>query len=82
MVNKRRWWELDTSTSFAIVDPTMLERLERNVRRARSDCVLGFICCLFLSDVLLFEIKRRRCELDNIVGSIAIVEKIYERSKR
>lgn len=26
--------------------------------------------------------ERRRCELDNIVGSMAIVEKIYERSKR
>ena len=72
----------DTFTGFGVVDPTMLERFERDVRRARSDYVLGFICRLFLSDVLLFEVKRRRCELDNIVGSIAIVEKIYERSKR
>lgn len=82
MENKRRWWELDSSTSFGAVDPTMLERLERDVRKTRSDCNLGSVNRLFLSDVLLFEVERRWWKLDNIVGSMAIVEKIYKRSKR
>ena len=59
MVNERRRWEFDTSTSFGIVDPTMLERLARDVREDRSDCVLGFICHRFLSDILFFEVERR-----------------------
>lgn len=49
----------DTSTGFGVVNPTMLERLERDVRKARSNCVLGFIGRLFLSDVLRFEVERR-----------------------
>ena len=49
----------DTFTGFGAFGPTMLERLERDVRKTRSDCVLGFICRLFLSDVLLFEVERR-----------------------
>ena len=60
----------------------MLERLERDVRKARSDCNLGSVSRLFLSDVLLFEVEGRWWELDNIVGSMAIVEKVYKRSKR
>lgn len=50
----------DISSGFGATNPTMLERLERDVRKTRSDCVLGFICCLFLSDILLFEVERRR----------------------
>ena len=72
----------DTSADFGIADPTMLERLERDVRKTRGNCTLGFICHLFLSDVLLFEVERRWWELDNIVGFMAIVEKVYKRSKR
>ena len=72
----------DTFTGFGVADPTMLERLKRDVRQARSDCVLGFISRWFLSDVLLFEVERRWWELDNIVGSVAIIEKVYKRSKR
>ena len=49
----------DTSTGFGVVDPTVLERLERDVRKTRSDCNLGSVSCLFLSDVLLFEVERR-----------------------
>ena len=60
----------------------MLERFEGDVWEARGDCVLGLVCLRFLSDILLFGLERRRCELDNIVGSMAIIEKIYERSKR
>ena len=82
MENKRRWWELDTSIGFGVVDPTMLERFERDVRKTRSDRNLGSVSRLFLSDVLLFAIERRWWKLDNIVGSMAIVEKIYQRSKR
>lgn len=72
----------DPSIGFGIIDPTMLERLTRNVRKTRNDCVLGFICRRFLSNILFFEVERRRCELDNIVGSVAIIEKVYERGKR
>ena len=60
----------------------MLERLERDVRKTRSDCNLGSVSRLFLSDVLLFEVKRRWCELDSVVGSMAIIEKASERDKR
>ena len=60
----------------------VLERFERDVWEARSDCVLGLICLLFLSDILLFGLERKRCKLDNIVGSMASVEKVYERAKR
>lgn len=49
----------DTFAGFGVVDSTMLERLERDVRKIRNDCVLGFICHLFLSDVLHFEVARR-----------------------
>ena len=72
----------DTFTGFGAVDPTMLERLERDVRKTRSDCNLGSVSRLFLSDVLLFEVEWRWWELDNVVGSMAIVEKVYKRSKR
>ena len=51
----------DTFTGFGAVDPTMLERLERDVRKTRSNCNLGSVSRLFLSDVLLFEVERRRC---------------------
>ena len=71
----------DTFIGFGADDPTMLERLERDVRKTRSNCVLGFICRLFLSDVLLFEVEGRWGELDNIVGSMAIVERVYERGE-
>ena len=60
----------------------MLERLKRDVRKARSDCNLGSVSRLFLSDFLLFEVEGRWWELDNVVGSMAIVEKVYKRSKR
>ena len=72
----------DTFVGFGTADPTVLERLQRDVRKSRGDCVLGIIHHLFLSDILSFRLERRRLELDNIVGSMAIVEKIYERSKR
>ena len=72
----------DTFTGFGAFGPTMLERLERDVRKARSDCNLGSVSRLFLSDVLFLEVERRWCELDNIVGSMAIIEKVYERGKR
>lgn len=36
----------------------VFERLERNVRETRGDCVLGLFCLLFLSDILLFELER------------------------
>ena len=72
----------DTFTGFGAVDPTMLERLERDVRKTRSDCNLGSVNCLFLSDVLLFKVEGRWWELDNVVGSMAIVEKIYKRDER
>ena len=72
----------DTFTGFVAADPAMLERLERDVRKTRSDCNLGSVSCLFLSDVLLFEVERRWWKLDNIVGFMAIIEKIYKRSKR
>ena len=72
----------DSSVGFGVANPTMLERLKRDVRKNRSDCVLGFICHRFLSDVLFFEVERRWCELDNIVGSMAIVEKTYESDER
>lgn len=49
----------DTFTGFGVADPTMLERLERDVRKARSDCNLGSVSRLFLSDVLLFEVEGR-----------------------
>ena len=49
----------DTFTGFRVDNSTMLERLERDVRKDRSDCNLGFICHLFLSDVLLFEVEGR-----------------------
>lgn len=71
----------DTFTGFGVADPTMLERLERDVRKARSDCNLGFVSRLFLSDVLLFEVEGRWWELDNVVGSMAIVEKVYGRGE-
>ena len=60
----------------------MLERLKRDVRKDRSDRNLGSVSRLFLSDVLLFEVERRWCELDSIVSSMAIIEKVYERGKR
>ena len=72
----------DTFTGFGAFGPTMLERLERDVRKTRSNCNLGSVSRLFLSDVLLFEVERRWWELDNIVGFMAIVEKVYKRSKR
>ena len=72
----------DTFTGFGVADPTMLERLERDVRKARSDCNLGSVSRLFLSDVLLFEVEGRWWKLDSVVGSMAIVEKVYKRSKR
>ena len=72
----------DTSTNFWVANPTMLERLERNVRRDWINRNLGSVSRLFLSDVLFFEVERRWCELDNIVGSMAIIEKVYERDKR
>ena len=72
----------DTLIGFGAFDPTMLERLKRDVRKARSNCNLGSVSRLFLSDVLLFEVERRWWELDNVVGSMAIVEKVYKRSKR
>ncbi len=50
--------ENDPSVGFGVADPTMLERLERDVRRTRSDYALGFICSLFLSDVLFFEVEK------------------------
>ena len=49
----------DTFTGSVAADPTMLERLERDVRKTRSDCNLGSVSRLFLSDVLLFEVERR-----------------------
>lgn len=49
----------DTFTGFGVADPTMLERLERDVRKDRSDCNLGSVSRLFLSDVLLFEVEGR-----------------------
>ena len=49
----------DTFTGFGAADPTMLERLERDVRKTRSNCNLGSVSRLFLSDVLLFEVERR-----------------------
>ena len=72
----------DTFTGFGADDPTMLERLERDVRKTRSDRNLGSVSRLFLSDVLLFEVEGRWWELDNVVGPMAIVEKVYEKSKR
>ena len=51
----------DPSISFGVADPTMLERLERDVWQTRSDCNLGSVSRLFLSDVLLFEVERRWC---------------------
>ena len=72
----------DTFTGFGVADPTMLERLERNVRRDWINRNLGSVSRLFLSDVLLFEVEGRWWELDNVVGSMAIVEKVYKRSKR
>ena len=39
----------------------MLERLERDVRKTWSDCNLGSVSRLFLSDVLLFEVEGRWC---------------------
>ena len=71
----------DTSADFGVANPTMLERLERDVRKDRSDCNLGSVSRLFLSDVLLFEVERRWWELDNVVGSMAIVEKVYGRGE-
>ena len=59
----------------------MLERFERDVWEARSDCVLGLVCLRFLSDILLFRLERRRCKLDNVAGSMAIVEKVYKRGE-
>ena len=52
----------DTFTGFGVADPTMLERLERDVRKTRSDCNLGSVSRLFLSDVLLFEVEGRWCD--------------------
>lgn len=49
----------DNFIDSVLSDPTMLERLQRDVRKTRSDCVLGFICHLFLSDILFFEVERR-----------------------
>ena len=49
----------DPSIDFGVVNPTMLERLERDVWETRNDCFLGFIYLLFLSDVPFFEIERR-----------------------
>ena len=51
----------DTYTGFGVADPTMLERLERDVRKIRNDCVLDSVNHLFLSDVLLFKVERRWC---------------------
>ena len=59
----------------------MLERFERDVWKTRGDCVLGLVCLRFLSDILLFGLERRRCKLDNVAGSMAIVEKVYERGE-
>lgn len=59
----------------------MLERFERDVWEARSDCVLGLVCLRFLSDILLFRLERRRCKLDNVAGFMAIVEKVYKRGE-
>ena len=53
--------ESDPSISFGVDDPTMLERLERDVRKTRSNCNLGSVSRLFLSDVLLFEVEGRWC---------------------
>ena len=72
----------DTSADFGVANPTMLERLERDVWKDRSDRNLGSVSRLFLSDVLLFEVERRWWELDNVVGSMAIVEKVYGRGER
>ena len=49
----------DSSVGFGVANPTMLERLKRDVRKDRSDCNLGSVSRLFLSDVLLFEVERR-----------------------
>ena len=49
----------DPSIGFGVADPTMLERLERDVWQTRSDCNLGSVSRLFLSDVLLFKVERR-----------------------
>ena len=49
----------DTFVGFGVVDSTMLERFKRDVRKARSDCNLGSVSRLFLSDVLLFEVEGR-----------------------
>ena len=49
----------DSSVGFGVANPTMLERLKRDVRKARSDCNLGSVSRLFLSDVLFFEVERR-----------------------
>ena len=81
-----RWKEVmkanDSSTGFGAFDPTMLERLERNVWEDWSNCVLGFICHLFLSDVLLFEIERRWWELDNFVDFVSSWTTMLERYQR
>lgn len=48
----------DISSGFGATNPTMLERLERDVRKTRVHFNLGFVDPLFLSDVLLFEVKK------------------------
>ena len=72
----------DSSVGFGVANPTMLERLKRDVRETRGNCALGSVIRLFLSDVLFFEVEKRWCELDSIVGFMAIIEKVYERGKR
>ena len=49
----------DPSIGFGADNPTMLERLKRDVWKDRSDCNLGSVSRLFLSDVLFFEVERR-----------------------
>ena len=49
----------DSSVGFGVANPTMLERLKRDVRETRGNCALGSVIRLFLSDVLFFEVERR-----------------------
>lgn len=72
----------DTFTGFGTSDPTMLERLERNVRKPRVRFNLGFVDPLFLSDVLLSEVERRWCKLDNIVSLGSFWTTMWERNQK
>lgn len=49
----------DISSGFGATNPTMLERLERDVRKTRVYFDLDYICHLFLFNFLLFEVERR-----------------------